>query len=94
MIVLIALAAVVVAVVGAGLLGIGVLSGENRHGRPAENRVALAVPVAAVLGVVLLAVLALGVLGARSGSREGQPAAVPSPAVPTTTTWPRGPGRP
>ncbi len=86
MIVLIALAVVVVAVVAAGLLGIGTLSGDNRQGRRAGVLTALAVPVVAVIGVVLLAVLALGVLGARSGSHEEQPAAVPSPAAATTTT--------
>jgi len=82
MILLIVLAVVVVAVAAAGLLGIGVLSGDNRRGRPAGGLAALAVPVVAVMGVVVVAVLALGLVGGRSGSHEGQP----SPAAPTTTT--------
>ncbi|MEA2972201.1 MAG: Neocarzinostatin family [Actinomycetota bacterium] len=87
MILLVVLALVVVAAAAAaGLLGIGVLSGDNRQGRPAGGRAALAVPVVAGIGVVVVVVLALGLVGGRMASREGQPSPAPSPAGPTTTT--------
>jgi hypothetical protein len=86
---------------GAGLLGIGVLSGDNRRERTGLLAV-LSAPLVLVAGAVLLAVLVLGVGGLQSGDHEPavEPAttvAAPLPAgseVPAPARVQRGPTSP
>jgi hypothetical protein len=70
---------VLIALGGAGVLGIGVLSENSRQAR-AGFLAALSAPLILVAGVVMLAVLVLGVGGLRSGG-EHEPAAGPAPTA-------------
>lgn len=83
MIVLILALVVLIALAGAGLLGVGVLSDDNRRDR-AGLLAMLSAPLILLAGVVLLAVLALGVAGTQSGDD-------PEPALQPATTVPAGP---
>ena len=79
MILLIVLVVLLVAGAGAGLLGIGVLSDERRRERSGLAAL-MSAPVILAGGVILLAVLAMGVVGLQSGTGP------PSEPAPTTTT--------
>ncbi len=85
MILLIFALVVLLAMGGAGLLGIGILSDNSRRERTGFLAV-LSAPVILLVGAVLLAVLLLGVGGMRSGEHE-------PPAEPVTTLASR-PGTP
>ena len=73
MILLILAVLVLIALGGAGLLGIGVLSDDNRRQRTGLFAV-LSAPLILLTGAILLAVLVLGVGGGQSGDHEQQPA--------------------
>ncbi|MFN2506013.1 MAG: hypothetical protein ABR540_17625 [Acidimicrobiales bacterium] len=79
MILLVVLLALLVAGAGAGLLGMGVLSDDRRRERSGLAAV-LSAPVVLAGGVVLVAVVALGVVGTHSGSDP--------PPEPASTTTP------
>ena len=83
MIVLILAVLVLIALAGAGLLGIGLLS-DDRRGERTGFLAVLSAPLILLAGAVLLAVLLLGVGGRQSGDHE------PS-AEPATTAPPRRP---
>jgi hypothetical protein len=70
---------VLIALGGAGLLGIGVLSDDSRRERTGSLAV-LSAPLVLLVGAVLLAVLLLGLGGMQSGNHE--PAAEPATTVP------------
>jgi hypothetical protein len=80
-IVLVLAAAVLIALGGAGLLGIGALSDDSR--RQGTGLLAfLSAPVAVLVGAVVLAVVLLGVGGVRSGEDHEAPPAAPVTTVP------------
>jgi hypothetical protein len=70
---------VLIALGGAGLLGIGVLSDDNRRQRDGFLAL-LSAPLILLVGAVLLAVLVLGVGGMQAGDHE--PATQPATTVP------------
>ncbi len=78
MILLILAVLVLIALGGAGLLGIGILSDDSRGERTGFLAV-LSAPLILLIGAVLLAVLVLGVGGRQSGDHE--PAAEPATTV-------------
>lgn len=79
MIVLILAVVVLIALGGAGLLGIGVLSDDNRRERTGFLAL-LSAPLILLVGAVLLAVMVVGIGGMQSGDHE--PAVEPATTVP------------
>lgn len=90
MILLLLAAGVLVALGAAGLLGVGVLGGDDR--RPPTGLLAvLSAPVVLLVGAVVLAGVLLGVVGVPSDDEQENPAAEPVTTVPDRT---RGRGMP
>ena len=85
MILLVLAVLVLIALGGAGLLGVGLLSAGSRRERTGFLALVSA-PLALAAGAVLLAILVLGVDGMRSGDQEGD--GEPATTVPARTTSP------
>lgn len=84
MILLIFAVLVLIALGGAGVLGIGVLSGDNRR-QPYGLLALVSAPLVLLVGALLLAILLLGIAGTQSAEQEpnGEPTST-EPARPTS----------
>ena len=88
MILLLLAVLVLIALGGAGLLGIGVLSGDSRRERSGLLAL-LSAPLILAAGAVLLVVLLLGVGGRQAGDHEVTPEPATTVATPPTSPGPQ-----